>query len=56
MPRLPWVGHKSRSWEPEPFRWLGMNTGIALANRVDAREAQTGRMTWHTKAMSYLVG
>ncbi len=24
--RLPWVGHRSRRWEPEPVRWLGINT------------------------------
>jgi glycine/D-amino acid oxidase-like deaminating enzyme len=23
--RLPWVGHRSRRWEPEPVRWLGIN-------------------------------
>ena len=22
-PRLPWVGHRSPRWEPEPLRWLG---------------------------------
>jgi hypothetical protein len=21
---LPWVGHRSRNWEPEPLRWLGV--------------------------------
>ena len=23
LTRLPWVGHRSRRWEPEPLRWLG---------------------------------
>jgi len=53
---LPWVGHQSRPWEPEPLRWLGMNAGIALANRGDRAEARTGRVTWHTKAMNALLG
>lgn len=22
---LPWVGHRSRSWEPEPARWTGVH-------------------------------
>ena len=22
---LPWVGHRSRAWEPEPLRWIGIN-------------------------------
>ncbi len=23
---LPWVGHRSRRWEPEPLRWVGAST------------------------------
>ena len=23
LTRLPWVGHRSRPWEPEPLRWIG---------------------------------
>ena len=29
--RLPWVGHRSRRWEPEPLRWLGVNVGASAA-------------------------
>ena len=25
LTRLPWVDHRSRRWEPEPLRWLGIN-------------------------------
>ena len=35
---LPWVGHRSRRWEPEPLRWLGINAalrGTALLDRLD---------------------
>jgi glycine/D-amino acid oxidase-like deaminating enzyme len=35
---LPWVGHRSRRWEPEPLRWLGINAGLqatALRDRLD---------------------
>ena len=28
--RLPWVGHRSRRWEPEPLRWLLVNAGLRL--------------------------
>jgi glycine/D-amino acid oxidase-like deaminating enzyme len=28
LTRLPWVGHTSRRWEPEPLRWLGINAGL----------------------------
>jgi glycine/D-amino acid oxidase-like deaminating enzyme len=26
---LPWVGHRSRAWEPEPLRWLGVNRAVS---------------------------
>ena len=26
LTRLLWVGHRSRRWEPEPLRWLGIRT------------------------------
>ena len=29
LTRLPWVGHRSPSWEPEPLRWLGMDDPAA---------------------------
>jgi glycine/D-amino acid oxidase-like deaminating enzyme len=40
---LPWVGHRSPAWEPEPLRWLGVNTGLAAMGRADPEEAWTGR-------------
>jgi glycine/D-amino acid oxidase-like deaminating enzyme len=39
---LPFVGHRSRRWEPEPLRWLGINGGLFAAGLADRREAQTG--------------
>lgn len=40
---LPWVGHRSPRWEPEPLRWSGVNAGTRLAAIADRREARTGR-------------
>ncbi|MBU9943570.1 MAG: FAD-binding oxidoreductase [Dermatophilaceae bacterium] len=40
---LPWVGHRSPRWEPEPLRWLGVNAGLRLAQAADREEAATGR-------------
>lgn len=40
---LPWVGHRSRRWEPEPFRWLGTNVGLRVMTRADESEDRTGR-------------
>ncbi len=41
--RLPWVGHRSPRWEPEPLRWLGINAGTTLAGAADRREQRTRR-------------
>jgi glycine/D-amino acid oxidase-like deaminating enzyme len=43
LTRLPWVGHRSRRWEPEPLRWLGINAALHAAVWADAEEARTGR-------------
>jgi hypothetical protein len=40
---LPWVGKPSPRWEPEPLRWLGVNTGISLSRAADYVELRTGR-------------
>jgi len=40
---LPWVGHRSRPWEPEPFRWLGTNIGLRVMTSADEKEARTGK-------------
>jgi glycine/D-amino acid oxidase-like deaminating enzyme len=39
---LPWVGHRSRNWEPEPVRWLGITAGQRLVVSVDEHEFRTG--------------
>ncbi|WP_133868673.1 NAD(P)/FAD-dependent oxidoreductase [Ilumatobacter fluminis] len=55
--RLPWVGHRSRRWEPEPLRWLGVNAGRTAARRADESEAAHGRESrvWG-RAMSLILG
>ena len=35
---LPWVGHRVRRWEPEPFRWLGVRAMYGLYRAADRRE------------------
>lgn len=40
---LPLVNHQSPSWEPEPFRWLGVRFTQAALARVDRRAEVTGR-------------
>jgi glycine/D-amino acid oxidase-like deaminating enzyme len=39
---LPWVGHVSRNWEPEPLRWLGVR-GLYIAYKIADRHEAGGR-------------
>jgi hypothetical protein len=56
LTRLPWVGHRSRSWEPEPLRWLGVNAGRLLLTTADRSEARTGRPARRARAFARFVG
>lgn len=47
---LPWVNHKVRKWEPEPFRWLGVHGMYATYHAADRRE-----LTTHTTESSHLA-
>lgn len=38
---LPWVNHRVRRWEPEPFRWLGVQALYAAYREADRRETAT---------------
>ncbi len=40
---LPWVQHRSRSWEPEPLRWAAINGARRLAGWIDEQESASGR-------------
>ncbi len=42
LTRLPWVGHRSRGWEPEPLRWLGVHATTALARATDVVDRRRG--------------
>ncbi|WP_344078522.1 FAD-dependent oxidoreductase [Luedemannella helvata] len=54
--RLPWVGHRSPRWEPEPLRWLGVNAGLRVMTAADAEEARTGRPSRRAALFSRLLG
>jgi glycine/D-amino acid oxidase-like deaminating enzyme len=56
LTRLPWVGHRSRRWEPEPLRWLGINASRWLAASADAAEARTGRPARRADLVDRLTG
>jgi glycine/D-amino acid oxidase-like deaminating enzyme len=42
LTELPWVGHRSRNWEPEPMRWLGVR-GLYIAYKLADRHEAGGR-------------
>ena len=54
--RLPWVGHHSPRWEPEPLRWLGINAGLRLMAAADAEERLTRRPSRLAAAAAPLLG
>lgn len=56
LTRLPWVGHRSRSWEPEPFRWLGVNTALHAMTWADTEEQRTGRPSRTARFIGRFLG
>ncbi|HKQ42144.1 MAG TPA: FAD-dependent oxidoreductase, partial [Pseudonocardia sp.] len=54
--RLPWVGHRSRRWEPEPLRWLFVNAGLRLMTAADTEERWTGRPSLLATSLSRALG
>jgi len=56
LTRLPWVGHRSRRWEPEPLRWVGLNAAARVVGVADAEERVTGRGSLIARAMAPLLG
>ncbi|MEV6171511.1 FAD-dependent oxidoreductase [Streptomyces sp. NPDC051954] len=43
LTRLPWTGHRPGTWEPEPFRWLGVR-GLYVAYRLADRHEAGDRL------------
>jgi glycine/D-amino acid oxidase-like deaminating enzyme len=54
--RLPWVGHRSPDWEPEPLRWLGVNAGLWTMKLADRTEGRRGRPSRLASGMGRLLG
>src|SRR5690606_33241851 len=56
LTRLPWVGHRSPRWEPEPLRFLGVNAGLAAMGLADLEERLTRRRSVLARLVAPLVG
>ena len=53
---LPWVGHRSPAWEPEPLRWLGINLGLRAMTLADSEESLTHCRSVLARAVAPLLG
>jgi glycine/D-amino acid oxidase-like deaminating enzyme len=56
LTRLPWVGHRSRRWEPEPLRWLGANAALRAMTWADISEARRGRPSRAAALVNAMMG
>ncbi|MGO9908891.1 MAG: NAD(P)/FAD-dependent oxidoreductase [Solirubrobacteraceae bacterium] len=45
---LPWVGHRSRRWEPEPLRYLASSAIVRMLGAADSYEDRHDRRAMHT--------
>ena len=45
---LPWVGHRSRKWEPEPLRYLASTAIVRTLGSADRAEDRRGKRAWRT--------
>ncbi|NQV06085.1 FAD-dependent oxidoreductase [bacterium] len=52
---LPWVGHHSRRWEPEPLRWLAINGAFKVMGAADRSEGRSGKESRLAKGMWKLM-
>jgi glycine/D-amino acid oxidase-like deaminating enzyme len=56
LTRLPWAGHRSRKWEPEPLRWIGTNLALKAMASADRVEARTHRPAKRAELIGRLIG
>jgi hypothetical protein len=54
--QLPWVGHASPAWEPEPLRWLGVNASLWVMKAADRTETRRGVPSRLAARMDRLLG
>ncbi len=52
---LPWVGHRSRNWEPEPLRFLASKAIVSVLGSADRIEDARGRTARRTRLVAPFV-
>ncbi len=53
---LPFVQWRGPRWEPEPFRWIGINSAIRLSGMADKEEKRRNRPSRIMKILSKITG
>jgi glycine/D-amino acid oxidase-like deaminating enzyme len=53
---MPWVNHKSKKWEIEPLRWIGVNGTLQLAKIADFVEQKFKTKTFVPALLNKLRG
>ena len=53
---LPVVNHRSKKWEVEPFRWLGVNAGLQAAAAADLEETRHKKPSEVSAVLENLTG
>ena len=54
--RLPWVGHRSPRWEPEPLRWAGITAARRAATWADRTELRSGHASRVEAVLNRVLG
>jgi hypothetical protein len=49
---LPWVGHHSRRWEPEPLRFLASRAIVRVLESADVHEDRHGTRARRTAVLA----
>ena len=56
LTKLPFANHTPPLWEPEPLRWLGVNSVVKLIGLADREEAATNQPSLIAKALTRVTG
>jgi glycine/D-amino acid oxidase-like deaminating enzyme len=56
LTRLPWVNRPLKQWEPEPLRWLGINSALVAVRLSDWFEARAKRSAPWASVLAKLTG